>query len=418
MTNDALTRVVITGTGIVSPIGNDVQSSWESLLAGVSGGAPITHFEATDDFACRIGCEAKGFDPLDYLDKREVKRHDRVSQFAVAAATQALREAGLEGVPEGGDPERFGVIFGSGIGGIGTFEEQHRRLIEKGPNRVSPFFIPMFIPDISAGLISIRWGFRGPNYATVSACASSAHAIGDAMRHIRHGDADVMVAGGAEATITPMTFAGFSSMKALSTRNDDPKGASRPFSADRDGFVMGEGGGAVVLESLEHAQARGATILGEVVGYGLSADAFHITAPPPGGYGAQAAMRMALKYAGASAGDVDYVNAHGTSTMADAIETEAIKEVLGDRAYEIVVGSTKSMTGHLLGAAGALEAIISLRVCQTGKIPPTINFSAADPECDLDYAHQGMQERAVGLALGNSFGFGGHNVCLALRAWS
>lgn len=418
MTNDALTRVVITGTGIVSPLGNDVQSSWEGLLAGVSGGAPITHFEATDDFACRIGCEAKGFDPLDYLDKREVKRHDRVSQFAVAAATQALREAGLEGVPAGGDPERFGVIFGSGIGGIGTFEEQHRKLIEKGPSRVSPFFIPMFIPDISAGLISIRWGFRGPNYATVSACASSAHAIGDAMRHIRHGDADVMVAGGAEATITPMTFAGFSSMKALSTRNDDPKGASRPFSADRDGFVMGEGGGAVILESLEHAQGRGATILGEVVGYGLSADAFHITAPPPGGYGAQAAMRMALKYARASAGEVDYVNAHGTSTMADAIETEAIKQVLGDRAYEIVVGSTKSMTGHLLGAAGALEAIISLRVCQTGKVPPTINFSTADPECDLDYAHQGMQERAVGLALSNSFGFGGHNVCLALRAWS
>ncbi|MDE3006696.1 MAG: beta-ketoacyl-[acyl-carrier-protein] synthase II, partial [Gemmatimonadota bacterium] len=312
---------------------------------------------------------------------------------------------------------RFGVIFGSGIGVIGTFEEQHRRLIEKGPNRVSPFFIPMFIPDISAGLISIRWGFRGPNYATVSACASSAHAIGDAMRHIRHGDADVMVAGGAEATITPMTYAGFSSMKALSTRNDDPSGASRPFSADRDGFVMGEGGGAVILESLEHAEARGATILGEIVGYGLSADAFHITAPPPGGAGAQHAMRMALKYANASPADVDYVNAHGTSTMADAIETEAIKQVLGGRAYEIVVGSTKSMTGHLLGAAGALEAIVSIMVCRTGKIPPTINFSTADPECDLEYAHGGMAEREVGLALTNSFGFGGHNACLAMRGW-
>lgn len=417
MSHEAPKRVVVTGMGLVSPVGNDLQTTWDQLLAGTSGGGPITHFDATEDFACRIGCEVKGFDPLDYLEKREVRRHDRVSQFAVAAVAQALEQAGLQGVPDGGDPERFGVIFGSGIGGIGTFEEQHRKLIEKGPNRVSPFFIPMFIPDISAGLISIRWGFRGPNYATVSACASSAHAIGDAMRHIRHGDADVMVAGGAEATITPMTYAGFSSMKALSTRNDDPSGASRPFSADRDGFVMGEGGGAVILESLEHAEARGATILGEIVGYGLSADAFHITAPPPGGAGAQHAMRMALKYANASPADVDYVNAHGTSTMADAIETEAIKQVLGGRAYEIVVGSTKSMTGHLLGAAGALEAIVSLMVCRTGKIPPTINFATADPECDLEYAHGGMAEREVGLALTNSFGFGGHNACLAMRGW-
>ena len=414
---DAPKRVVITGMGLVSPVGLDVDSSWTNLLAGTSGGGPITSFDATDDFACRIGCEVTDFDPLDYLDKREVKRHDRVSQFAVAASSQALADAGLEGVPDGDDPQRFGVIFGTGIGGIATFESQHRKLIEKGPNRVSPFFIPMFIPDISAGLISIRWGFQGPNYATVSACASSAHAIGDAMGHIRHGDADVMVAGGAEATITPMTFAGFSSMKAMSTRNDDPQGASRPFSADRDGFVMGEGGGAVVLESLEHAEARGAEILGEVVGYGLSADAHHITAPPPGGYGAQHAMRMALKDAGATAADVDYVNAHGTSTMADAIETEAIKEVLGARAHDIVVGSTKSMTGHLLGAAGALEAIASLLVCRTGKIPPTINFSVADPDCDLEYGHGGMIERPVGLALTNSFGFGGHNVCLAIRSW-
>lgn len=410
-------RVVVTGMGLVSPVGNDVETSWQNLLDGVSGGATVTHFDATDDFACRIACEVKGFDPLDYLDRREEKRHDRVSQFAVAASAQALASAGLDGVPEGGDPERFGVIFGSGIGGIATFEEQHRRLIEKGPGRVSPFFIPMFIPDISAGLISIRWGLRGPNYATVSACASSAHAIGDAMRHIRHGDADIMIAGGAEATITPMTFAGFSSMKAMSTRNDDPAGASRPFSLDRDGFVMGEGGGAVVLESLEHAEARGATILGEIAGYGLSADAHHITAPPPGGYGAQAAMRMAMKYAGATPDDVDYVNAHGTSTMADAIETEAVKAVLGDRAKDIVVGSTKSMTGHLLGAAGALEGIISLLACRTGKIPPTINFSEADPECDLEYAHGGMVERPVRLALTNSFGFGGHNACLAIRGW-
>ncbi|MBT8488332.1 MAG: beta-ketoacyl-ACP synthase II [Gemmatimonadetes bacterium] len=410
-------RVVVTGTGVVSPLGNDVESTWSGMLEGKSGGATVSAFEATDDFACRIACEVKGFDPLDYMDKREVRRHDRVSQFAVAASAQALKSAGLEGVPEGTNPERFGVIFGSGIGGISTFEEQHRKLIEQGPNRVSPFFIPMFIPDISAGLISIRWNLQGPNYATVSACASSAHAIGDAMRHIRHGDADIMIAGGAEATVTPMTFAGFSSMKAMSTRNDDPAGASRPFSIDRDGFVMGEGGGALILESLEHAEARGAEILGEIVGYGLSADAHHITAPPPGGYGAQSAMRMAMKYAKVGPGDVDYVNAHGTSTMADAIETEAIKQVLGDRAYEIVVGSTKSMTGHLLGAAGALEAIASLMVCRTGKIPPTINFSEADPECDLEYAHHGVIERPVGLALTNSFGFGGHNVCLAIRGW-
>lgn len=417
MGNGTPKRVVVTGMGVVSPLGNDVESTWSGMLEGKSGGGTVTSFDATDDFACRIACEVKDFDPLEYMDKREVRRHDRVSQFAVAASAQALKSAGLDGVPEGTSPERFGVIFGSGIGGISTFEEQHRKLIEQGPNRVSPFFIPMFIPDISAGLISIRWNLQGPNYATVSACASSAHAIGDAMRHIRHGDADMMIAGGAEATITPMTFAGFSSMKAMSTRNDDPAGASRPFSLDRDGFVMGEGGGALVLESLEHAQARGAVILGEIAGYGLSADAHHITAPPPGGYGAQAAMRMAMKYANAAPGDVDYVNAHGTSTMADAIETEAIKQVLGDRAYEIVVGSTKSMTGHLLGAAGALEAIASLMVCRTGTIPPTINFSEPDPECDLEYAHRGVIERPVGLALTNSFGFGGHNVCLAIRGW-
>ena len=404
--------------GLVSPVGNDVATSWDALLAGKSGGGTVTAFDATDEFPCRIGCEVEGFDPLEYMDKRDAKRFDRVSQFALAASAQALRDAGFgDGIGDV-DPDRFGVVFGSGIGGIATFEEQHRKLIESGPGRVSPFFVPMFIPDISAGLISIRWGLRGPNYATVSACASSAHAIGEAMRHIRHGDADLILAGGAEATITPMTYAGFSAMKAMSTRNDDPAGASRPFSVDRDGFVMGEGAGAVVLEVLEHAQARGATILAEVAGYGLSGDAHHITAPPPDGYGAQHAMRMALERARAEPSDVGYVNAHGTSTMADAIETAAIKAVLGDHAYEIVVGSTKSMTGHLLGAAGALEAIATVQVCRTGKIPPTINFSGPDPECDLEYAHAGMIERPVELALTNSFGFGGHNVCLALRRWA
>ena len=412
-----LRRVVVTGLGLVSPVGNDVESCWTSMLAGRSGGAPVTLFDATDDFASRIACEVKGFAPLEYLERRAVKRHDRVSQFSVAASAQALASAGLDGPPDGVEPARFGVIFGSGIGGISTFEEQHRKLIEHGPKRVSPFFIPMFIPDISAGYISMRWNLQGPNYATVSACASSAHAIGDAMRHIQHGDADMMIAGGGEATITPMTYAGFSSMKALSTRNEDPAGASRPFSADRDGFVMGEGAGALVLEALECAEARGAEILAELVGYGLSADAYHITAPPPDGYGAQYAMQMALEKAEASPDDVDYVNAHGTSTMADAIETTAIKEVLGERAYEIVVGSTKSMTGHLLGATGALETIVSILVCRTGKIPPTINFQTADPECDLEYAHGGVIERPVRLALSNSFGFGGHNVCLAIRGW-
>jgi 3-oxoacyl-[acyl-carrier-protein] synthase II len=410
-------RVVITGMGVVSPVGNDLDSTWAGLLAGKSGGGVITAFDATEDFATRIACEVKDFDPLLYMDKRDARRYDRVSQFALAAAGQAMRSAGLEGVPEGMPLNRFGVIFGSGIGGIATFEEQHRKLIEQGPNRVSPFFIPMFIPDISAGLISMRWGLQGPNYATVSACASSAHAVGDAARHIRHGDADMMLAGGTEATITPMAIAGFAAMKAMSTRNDDPAHASRPFDLHRDGFVIGEGAAALVLESVEHARARGATIFAEVVGYGLSGDAYHITAPPPDGYGAQNAMRMALEYAGAVPGDVDYVNAHGTSTMADAVETHAIKEVLGERAREIVVGSTKSMTGHLLGASGALETIITAMVVREGRIPPTINFETPDPACDLDYAHHGMVERPVRMALTNSFGFGGHNVCLAIRRW-
>lgn len=414
----AARRVVVTGMGAVSPVGLDAESTWTALLAGTSGGGPVTLWETTEEFACRIGCEVKGFDALDYMEKRDAKRFDRVSLFSIAASAQALSSAGLpDGAPDGTDASRFGVIFGSGIGGIATFEKQHKRLLEGGPKRVSPFFIPMFIPDMSAGLISMRWNLRGPNYATVSACASSTHAIGDAARHIQHGDADIMVAGGGEATITPMTFAGFSSMKALSTRNDDPAGASRPFSAERDGFVMGEGAAALVLEGLDHAQARGAKILAEIVGYGLSADAHHITAPPPDGYGAQNAMRMAMKDAGAEPGDVDYVNAHGTSTMADGIETAAIKAVLGDHAYDMVVGSTKSMTGHLLGAAGALEAIACIQACRTGKIPPTINYQGPDPECDLEYAHGGMIERPVEFAISNSFGFGGHNACLAVRRW-
>ncbi len=416
--DQATRRVVITGMGVVSPVGNDAATTWQNLLDGVSGADTIRAFDATPDFATRIACEVKDFDPENYMDRKDARRYDRVSQFALAAAVQAMGSAGLEGVPAGVAPQRFGVVFGSGIGGIATFEEQHKKLIESGPNRVSPFFIPMFIPDISAGLISMRWNLQGPNYATVSACASSAHAIGSAMRHIQYGVADMMLAGGTEATITPMTVAGFAAMKAMSTRNDDPKTASRPFDLNRDGFVMGEGAGALILEELGHAQARGATILAEVVGYGLSGDAYHITAPPADGYGAQHAMRQALADAGAETTDVDYVNAHGTSTMADAIETAAVKEVLGDHARSIIMGSTKSMTGHLLGAAGVMEAFITTMVLREGRIPPTINFETPDPACDLDYGHSGVTERAVSLALSNSFGFGGHNVCLALRRWS
>ncbi|MFC1661939.1 beta-ketoacyl-ACP synthase II [Gemmatimonadota bacterium] len=413
-------RVVVTGVGLLTPVGNDAPSSWDALLRGVSGTGPITHFEVTEEFATRIAGELKGFDPLQYLDSKEVRRNDRVVQLAVAAAYEAMESAGLgdPGDREGIQADRFGVIIGSGTGGMVTLEEQARVLIEKGPKRVSPFFVPMFIPDMASGMVSIRYGAMGPNYATVSACASSGHAVGDAFRILQRGDADVMLTGGTEAAITPLCIAGFSSMRAMSTRNDDPATASRPFDAGRDGFVIGEGAGALVLETLEHAQARGATILAELAGYGASADAFHITAPLPQGEGAQHAMRAALKDAGAQPSDVDYINAHGTSTPHnDVTETRAIKAVLGERAREIVVSSTKSMVGHLLGAAGAVEAIICAYVTRDGKIPPTINFSEADPDCDLDYAHNAMAQRPVNLALSNSFGFGGHNVCLAIRRW-
>jgi len=408
-------RVVITGTGLLTPVGLDVQESWAALLGGTSGAAPITQFDPTD-FKVRFACEVKGFDPDLYIDRKEAKRTDRFAQLAIAASVQAMRQAGLDELPAGVDAERFGVIIGSGIGGIWTFEEQHRKLIERGPSRISPFFVPMFISDIAAGLVSIRWGLKGPNYCTVSACASSAHAVGNAFRAIKHGEADLMVAGGTEATVSPQTIAGFAAMTALSERNDSPETASRPFDATRDGFVLGEGAGVMVLEELEHARARGAEILGEVVGYGQTADAYHITAPAEGGEGAVRAIRLALKEAGATPGDVDYVNAHGTSTPAnDKNESAAIRTALGEDAYRVVVGSTKSMTGHTLGAAGGIEAVISAMVCREGKIPPTINFHEKDPDCDLDYATGGMVERPVRLALSNSFGFGGHNVCLAVK---
>lgn len=411
-------KVVVTGVGLITPVGIGVERAWASLLAGTPGGGPITHFETDERYVTRIACEVKDFDPSGVLDPKETRRYDRFAQFALVVADEAMRHAGLEGPPEGVDPNRFGVIFGSGIGGISTFEEQSRTLLERGPQRVSPFFVPMFIPDIAPGLISIRYGAKGANFTTVSACASSAHAIGESARAIQRGDVDVMIAGGTEATITPLTVAGFGAMKAMSTRNEDPATASRPFDATRDGFVMGEGAGCLILEAEEVALARGATILGEVAGYGLSADAYHITAPAPGGEGAQYAMRMALDDAGALPAEVGYVNAHGTSTPHnDRSESAAIRAVLGDHAEKIVVGSTKSMTGHLLGAAGALEAVVSVLACREGRIPPTINLREPDPDCDLDYAPEGAREREVTLALSNSFGFGGHNVCLALRRY-
>jgi 3-oxoacyl-[acyl-carrier-protein] synthase II len=413
--NGARRRVVVTGMGLLTPVGNDVASAWDALLAGRSGGGPITQFDATEDYDCRIAAEVKDFQVDNYLERKEAKRMDRFTQFAMAASQQAVRQAGLEDRPANVDFDRVGVIIGSGIGGIHTFEEQTRVMIERGPKRISPFFVPMFIPDIAAGHVSMRYGMRGPNYCTVSACASSAHAVGDAFRIIERGDAEVMVAGGTEATVTPLTIAGFGNMKALSTRNDSPETASRPFDKTRDGFVLGEGAGVLVLEELEHARKRGAEILGEVVGFGQSADAYHLTASAPEGAGAQIAMRAALGDAGLGVTDVDYINAHGTSTpINDQNETLAVKAVFGDHAYKLVMGSTKSMTGHLLGAAGGVEAVIATLVCREGRIPPTINFTEQDPLCDLNYGHNQQIDRPVRAAISNSFGFGGHNVCLAV----
>ena len=410
-------RVVITGTGLVSAVGKDVQSSWAALLEGKSGVDTISSFDPSD-YPVRFAGEVKDFDPGEYIDRKEAKRTDRYAQLAIAAAVQAMREAGLDEDQSAIDPELFGVIVGSGIGGIATFEEQHSRFVDKGPSRVSPFFVPMFIADIAAGLISIRYNAKGPNYATVSACASGAHAIGSAYRSIQTGEADIMITGGTEASVTPMTVSGFAAMKALSERNDSPSTASRTFDATRDGFVLGEGAGILVLEDLEHAKSRGATIIAEVAGFGQTADAYHITAPATGGEGAVRAMRSALRNAGANPEDVGYINAHGTSTPAnDVNETAAIKTAFGDHAYEMIVGSTKSMTGHTLGAAGGVEAVITALVCREGIIPPTINHTEPDPACDLNYATDGTVRRQVDLALSNSFGFGGHNVSLAIRRW-
>ncbi len=400
----------------MTPVGVTVEESWAGLLAGRSGAAAITKFDAANQDV-RFACEVKGFDPLLYMDRKESRRYDLYAQYALGAAHQAVTQAGLEGKFPA--PDRTGVIIGSGIGGMMTFEENCRAFVEKGPSRVSPFFVPMFIPDIASGLVAIRYGLRGPNYATVSACSSSAHALGESFRLVRDGVADCMVTGGAEAAITGLAVAAFANMKALSTRNEAPAEASRPFDADRDGFVLGDGAGALVVESLEHARARGATILGEVVGYGMSADAHHITSPPDDGAGAQLAMRNCLADAGLRPEDVGYINAHGTSTpLGDAAETRAVKAVFGAHARKLMFQSTKSMTGHLLGAAGATEAIYSLLVATRGRVPPTINQRTPDPDCDLDSVPNVARDADVRVALSNSFGFGGHNVTVAMARFT
>ena len=414
MTENENRRVLVTGTGVISPLGNSTELFWENLIAGKSGAGPITRFDASK-FTTRFACEVKDFSTHDVVDRKDAKRMDRFVQYAVVATHEALRSAGLD--LDAVDRTRVGVVIGSGIGGMETLEEQHSNLIQKGPGRVSPFFIPMMIIDMAAGQISIQFGLKGPNFATVSACASGAHAIGEALRLLRAGDADVMIAGGSESTITPLALAGFASARALSTRNDEPQRASRPFDADRDGFVIGEGAAVLVLEREEHAQRRGAKPLCELSGYGASGDAYHITAPCVDGEGAARAMRRALDDAHLRADGVQYVNAHGTSTPAgDPAEVAAIKSVFGDHARKLTVSSTKSMTGHLLGAAGGLEAVATALTLSRGIVPPTINLERPDPTCDLDFVPHQARTQHVTAALSNSFGFGGHNVTLALKA--
>ena len=409
-------RVVVTGLGALTPIGHSVPDYWEAMMEGRSGAGPITHFDASE-YPTRFACEVRDFDPTDYLDRKEARRLDPFCQYAIVAADESLRDAGIE--PESLSEEertRIGVIVGSGIGGMKLFQDQVVEYAEHGPRRLSPFFVPMMIIDMAPGLISIRHGLHGPNYATISACATGNNAIGDAWMVIKAGLADTMIAGGTDASITEVGVGGFGNMKALSTRNEEPETASRPFDAGRDGFVMGEGAGALVLEEYEHAKARGAKIYAEVVGLGMSADAHHISAPHPEGLGAKLAMEQALDSAGIAPEDVDYLNMHGTSTpLGDVAETKAIKAVFGEHAYDMNLSSTKSMTGHLLGAAGAVEAIASILAITHGRIPPTINFETPDPACDLNYTFNEPQDRDVTVALSNAFGFGGHNTCVVFK---
>jgi len=406
-------RVVITGMGVISPLGHTLDEFWQNLLAGKSGVDVITRFDAAN-FDTKIAAEIKNFNAEDYIEKKEVRRMDAFTHYALAAAKLAIADSRLLEAPI--DKDAIGVIVSSGIGGMDTFEREERKFIEKGPGRISPFFIPMMIADIAPGHISMRYGFKGPNYCIVSACASSSHAIGESFRYVQRGEAEIMICGGAEATITQMGVGGFNAMKALSTRNDDPQKASRPFDLDRDGFVMGEGGGILVLEALESAMRRNATIYAEVIGAGYSADAYHITQPAPGGEGAVRAMRLALKNANVAPDDIQYVNAHGTSTSAnDKNETQAIASVFGGQAYRLNISSTKSMIGHLLGASGAVELIATALTCRDDAIHPTINQITADPECFLNYTPNQAVRREVNTAISNSFGFGGHNVCLVVK---
>jgi 3-oxoacyl-[acyl-carrier-protein] synthase II len=410
------TRVVITGMGIFSPVGNDVETFWQSLVRGCSGVGPITLFDPTG-FESQFAAEVKGFDPAALLGRKDARRMDRFTQFAVAAAGQALADARLAVTPQNGT--HIGCIFGSGIGGIGTLLSEYEVMRTRGVDRVSPFLVPMMLPDTAPGQIAIQFGLKGPNMTIVTACASSANAIGEATEMIRRGAADAILAGGAEAGIVPLALAGFNVMGAISRRNDAPQKASRPFDLNRDGFVPGEGGAALVLESLEHALARGARIYAEVLGYGASADAYHVTAPDENGAGAAAAMRAALAQSGLEPQDIGYLNAHGTSTqLNDKSETAAIKQVFGPAAYQLAISSTKSMTGHLLGAAGALEAVACVKALQTGSLPPTINYETPDPECDLDYIPNVARRAPIRTAMSNSFGFGGHNACLVFGAYT
>lgn len=408
-------RVVVTGMGCITPVGSGKEKFWNSLISGISGIDYITRFD-TADFTTKVAGEVKDFNPEEYIDKREAKRMDRFTQFAVAASKMAVEDASLD--VNKINAERFGVVLGSGIGGMETLEEQSQKLFEKGPKRVSPLFIPMMISNIGSGQVSITLGAKGPNQTVVTACASATNAIGEAFRMIQNSDADLMITGGTEASITPLSIAGFCSMKAMSTNNDNPKSASRPFDANRDGFVMGEGAGIILIEELEHALKRGAHIYGEIVGYGTSADAYHITAPAPNGEGGARAMTNALKDAGIEYDKIDYINAHGTSTpYNDEFETAAIKSVFKDHAYKLAVSSTKSMTGHLLGAAGGIEAIASILSIKESIIPPTINYETPDPKCDLDYVPNVAKKREVNYALSNSLGFGGHNATVIFKKY-
>jgi 3-oxoacyl-[acyl-carrier-protein] synthase II len=408
-------RVVVTGVGLICGCGIGTEEVWAALLAGKSGIGPITHFDATA-FDCRIAGEVKGFDPLNWLEKKELKKTGRFIQLALAASDFAMKMSGLTITPEIAD--QTGVYIGSGIGGFDVIEREHSKYLAGGPGKISPFFIPATIVNLASGHVSIRTGAKGPNSATATACSASAHAIGDAFKIIQRGAADVMITGGTEAAITPMSVGGFAAMRALSTHNSEPEKASRPFDAGRDGFIVGEGAGMVILEDLEFAQRRGAKILAEIVGYGMSGDAYHITQPAEGGDGGYRVSKAALKDAGITPDQVDYVNAHGTSTpLGDAIETAALKRVFGDRAKKVPISSTKSMTGHLLGGAGGLEAGISILALRDQILPPTINYETPDPACDLDYIPNVARKAAVIYALSNSFGFGGTNASLIFKRW-